>query len=134
GPAYQDSVLTRSDAKAFVTDPLPDAVRIRGAISVALDLATTGDDTNVAVRLTDVDPQGRHLMIAHGAARLMLRNGMTRQSVIPGQRYSLEIPMTSDLAYTLAAGHRLGLIVSGSNSILFAVNPHTGADFVAPNE
>ena len=94
-----------------------------------VDVGATGLDTNVTVRLTDVDAQGDRLGIAVGAARLLLRDSYSvPASVTQGQRYTLNVPFTSDLTYTFAAGHRVGLILAGSNYPLFAINPHTGAN------
>ncbi len=39
--------------------------------------------------------------------------------------------MLGDLAYTLPAGHRLGVILSGANWPLFARNPGDGTVFMA---
>jgi putative CocE/NonD family hydrolase len=130
GPADQAVVLARPDARAFVSAPLPEMLRLLGRASVELDVATSGADTDFAVRLTDVDPSGKHLMIGHGIQRLKLRSGFSAPvAVAAGTRYRVTISMTSELAHTFVAGHRVGIIVSSSNFPLFDRNPNSGEDF-----
>jgi len=82
------------------------------------------------VRLTDVFPDGRHLLITDGIARLSLPSPYAvRTLVTPGQPVAVTVDLTNQIAWTLPAGHRLGLIVSGSNYARFDVNPHDGAAF-----
>lgn len=50
--------------------------------------------------------------------------------VVSGTRYGLTVELISDLAYTLAAGHRLGLIITSSNFPRFAQNPNNGDPFI----
>jgi predicted acyl esterase len=49
---------------------------------------------------------------------------------VSGTRYGLTVELISDLAYTLAAGHRLGLIITSSNFPRFAQNPNNGDPFI----
>ncbi|MCC7381555.1 MAG: CocE/NonD family hydrolase [Deltaproteobacteria bacterium] len=131
GPTDQAPVLARADTRSFVSAPLSASLRIEGPIELVLDVSTTGRDTDFAVRVTDVDSTGKHLLIAEGIRRLKLRGDLaTVLEVTPGARYRVPIRTTSDLAYTFAPGHRLGVIVSSSNYARFDRNPNTGADFV----
>jgi predicted acyl esterase len=52
------------------------------------------------------------------------------ETVVSGTRYGLTVELISDLAYTLAAGHRLGLIITSSNFPRFAQNPNNGDPFI----
>ena len=130
GPQYQDEVLSRDDAVAFVSAPLDKSLRIQGRISVDLSVRTTGVDTDFAVRLTDVDEAGRYLLIGEGIRRLKLRDTLSQPSeVVPGKRYELTVKVINDLAYTFVKGHRIGLIITSSNAPRFDPNPNTGDDF-----
>ena len=129
GPRDQAAVIARGDALSFASDPLIEVVRLRAAASVLLQVATSGADTDFAVRLTDVDPDGVHLLVGEGIARLKLRDDLgTPAVVVPGQVYSTEVILTNELAYTFEAGQRVGLIVSSSNYPRFARNPNDGQD------
>lgn len=131
GPTSQAPLLSRADQVMFATEPLSDPLSIVGEVHVLLDVATTGDDGDVAVRLVDLDAADDPLLVAEGIARLSARGSddTTWSPVSPGARYSIEITMISDVARVIAAGHRLGLIVSAYNFPLFGRNPNDGAVF-----
>jgi predicted acyl esterase len=130
GPHDQAEVIDRGDALVFMSAPLGSPLSIRGEVSVELDVATTGADTDFAVRLTDVAPSPSHLLIGEGIQRLKLRDSLSTPSeVIPGERYSVTVRVINELGYTIQAGHRLGLILTSSNHPRFARNPNTGDDF-----
>lgn len=132
GPTSQAPVLARADQASFSSAPLPQALRIAGAVSITLDVANTGADTDIAVRLTDVDEAGTHRLIGEGIRRLkLLANPRTPTPVAAGQRVTVPVPLMGDLAYTFAAGHRVGLIVSNANYPRFDRNPNNGENFLA---
>ncbi len=135
GPVDQGPVFEHGEAVAFVTEVLDAPLAIAGSIEVSLEITTTGFDTDFAVRLTDVDRNGRHLLLTDGIRRLKLRDDLSRVSeVVPGEEYTVPITLTNELAYTFAEGHRAGLIVSSSNYSRFARNPNTGGDFYGDGE
>ncbi|NMB73557.1 MAG: CocE/NonD family hydrolase [Myxococcales bacterium] len=132
GPRLQDEVLARADALSFVGPELSAPLTVRGRMTVELAVSTTGADTDFAVRLTDVGPDGKHLLIADGIRRLKLREDFSQTSpVVSGERYALTVDMVNDLGYRFAAGHRVGLIVTGSNYPRFERNPNNGEHFYA---
>ena len=70
-------------------------------------------------------------LIGEGIQRLAGREDSRSYSeVAPGERYSLEVALIKDFAYTIPAGHRLGIMISASNWPLFARNPADGAVFM----
>lgn len=130
GPRLQDEVLARADALSFVGPELSAPLTVRGRVTVELAVSTTGVDTDFAVRLTDVGPDGKHLLVADGIRRLKLREGFSQVSpVASGERYAVTVDIINDLGYRFAAGHRVGLIVSGSNYPRFERNPNNGEHF-----
>lgn len=131
GPTSQADVLARTDDNlTFITSTMASPLRITGSVRIELDMATTGADTDLAVRLTDVDTNGDHRLIGEGIRRLKLRANFTvPDGVQANERYSMQVELTSDLAYTIPVGHRLGLIVSSANFPRFGRNPNDGADF-----
>ncbi len=132
GPYDQAPVLAHAEANPFTSPALSEPLRIRGIIEVELDVTTTGADTDFAVRLSDVDASGNHLLIGEGIRRLKLRDSYASVSPVnPGQRYTVRVRLQNHLAYTFAAGHRIGLIVTSSNWPRFERNPNTGDDFYA---
>ncbi len=103
-----------------------------GEVTVHVELSTTGLDTDVAVRLVDIDDSGVARLMGEGIQRLTSRDEVRSFSeVTSGERYTVEVALLSHLAYTLPVGHRLGLILTASNWPLFARNPSDGAVFMA---
>ena len=132
GSLPQDALLERDDQRTFTTAPQTEPLRLLGEARVVVDVATTGEDADVAVRLLDVDEAGSPRLIGDGIARVSARNGDDRYDfVAPGTRTTVTVEIGNDLAYTLPTGHRLGVMVSGSNWPLFARNPGDGAVYVS---
>lgn len=130
GPRDQAEVIARADASTFQTAVLTEPLQLRGPIAVTLAVSTTGDDTDFAIRITDIDEAGQHTLLGEGIHRLKLRSSFaTPAAVVPGQRYSLQIKLRTELGYSVPEGHRIGLIVTPSNFPRFAVNPNNGDNF-----
>jgi predicted acyl esterase len=133
GPRDQAPVIAHAEAVTFSSSTLTTPLRIAGRVRVTLAVSTTSNaDTDFAVRLTDVDADDNQLLIAEGIRRLKLRDNFATESPVnAGERYNITIEMTNELAYSFAAGHRIGLIVTSSNSPRFEINPNTGDNFFA---
>jgi hypothetical protein len=130
GPREQAEVTARADALTFLGPPLAEPLRLRATARLHLEGATSGQDTDFAVRLLDVDPDGGQLLVGEGIQRLKLRDDLGAVSPVqPGQRYPLTVSLANALGYTFAPGHRVGLVVTSSNYPRFARNPNDGEDF-----
>jgi len=130
GPMDQAEVISHKEAVVFTTTPMAIDLSIAGSITVDLKVKTSGEDTDFAIRLTDMDKDGNHLLIGEGIRRLKLRGSYEKAlEVTPGNEYEIEIPIINELAYTFKKGNRLGVIVTSSNYPRFNKNPNTGADF-----
>jgi putative CocE/NonD family hydrolase len=131
GPLSQAALLNRNDQITFqpavLTEPLP----ILGEMRLRADIATTGVDCDLAVRILDIDENGDPRLIGEGIQKLSARDDRRSYSeVIPGQRYSLTVEIQKDFAYSIPAGHRLGVTLSASNWPSYARNPADGAVFM----
>lgn len=131
GPHDQSSAVeSRSDCLIFTSDELDSSISVRGKIKAVLYVETDAVDTDFAVRLTDVFPDGCSLLVCDGIQRLKLKEGCAiPQTITPGQIYELSIMFANDLAYTFDTGHQLRLIITSSNYPRFEVNPNNGDDF-----
>ncbi len=96
-PVDQHDDDTRS--AAFTSAPLTEPLLLAGRPAVSLTLA--GGGPRLIVKLTNVDPDGRSLLIAGGIA------------VAPGPAGPIEVVL-DPTAYRLAAGHRLRVVVSAA--------------------
>ncbi|MBU1221524.1 CocE/NonD family hydrolase [Myxococcota bacterium] len=131
GPQYLDEIIARSDSLVYESSVAPGFI-VGGEVVVTLEIETDVPDTDIAVRITAVDPQGRHLLIAEGIQRLKLRDSNSTPSLLTAaQLYTVNIKAVNHHGYAFPAGWRLGLIITGSNFERFDVNPNTGNDFLS---
>ncbi len=99
-------------AMVFETSPLADELEILGPPTVDLELSVDRPQAMVAVRLSDVLPDGRATRVTYGLLNLTHRNGSADPEPLePGKTYRVTVRM-NDVAQGFPAGHRLRLSVS----------------------
>ncbi|MBK5285938.1 MAG: CocE/NonD family hydrolase [Bacteroidia bacterium] len=121
-------VESRVDIVKFTTTVLSQNVRVHGKPKAYLHVSSDKKDTDFAVRLTDVYPDGRSMLVADGIFRMRFRNGFTTNdtaSMINGQIYPIVIDMPNT-AITFSAGHRIRVDISSSNYPRFDCNLNNG--------
>jgi uncharacterized protein len=128
GPQDQAEVEHRDDVLVYTTAPLTEPLRMFGRLAVNLTFAIDQKDASFAVRLCDVYPDGRSMLVCDSIARAQYRAGTDETAPVePGQTYTLTLRLPPT-ALTLVAGHRLRISIAGSNYPRYELNPHTGAD------
>lgn len=126
GPYDQRDLEARPDVVTFTTAPLPEPLEVTGRLGAKLFVISDRIDTDFAVKLTDVYPDGRSMNIADGLARCRYRRGFDRVSPLePGQPAGIEVDLWST-SMVFNKGHRIRVAVTGSNYPRFDVNPNTG--------
>ena len=106
----QPSVGTGQGSWTF-SPPLPNDVRIAGAIGVSVNVQTPVPVSLVAL-VYDIDPSGNAVFVAHGADRIAA-SGTAAFSLYPQD-------------WKFASGHRIGLLLSGADVYWFDPS-NTGA-------
>ncbi len=112
GPYDQASIESREDVAIFTTDVLTEPVEIIGRIKARVWLSSPASHSQVVLRLTDVYPDGRSMLIAEGIARYTGTGAFT--------------PIDVDLwstAMIFNAGHQIRLSISGASAGVFDVAP-----------
>ena len=131
GPYDQkNQVENRNDHLIFSTAVLEQDVRIQGRVKLNLLLSSNRLDSDVAIRLTDVYPDGRSMLVNDGIRRLRFRNGFRAQdtSVLNmRQIYPIEVELP-DVALTFQAGHQIRVIITGSNYPRYDPNLNNGGE------
>jgi len=126
GPRDQSDLEGRQDVITFTTPPFSQDTAILGDIESYIYVSSSAVDTDFTVKLTDVYPDGRSLLMADGVLRMKWRDSMETPSPInPGTVYRIRVHLWKT-AYVLNAGHALRLAVSSSNNPRFAPNPNNG--------
>ena len=113
----------------FGTPELIESVETVGRIFGNLFVTSNCTDTDFTVKLTDVYPDGRSMLITDGSLTVRSRNNYTSEAFMSGNQtdvYELFVDLWST-AYVFAPGHKIRIAISSSNYPRFAVNPNTGA-------
>jgi hypothetical protein len=101
-------------ALLFYSPPLDDDMEMLGSSSVKLTLSSNVPQAMIAVRLSDVDPNGRATRITYGLLNLSHRESDEQPEPLePGQQYTVTVPM-NHVAQRFPKGHRIRLAISTS--------------------
>lgn len=130
GPKDQaDDVETRDDVLIFSTPILTEPVAVIGKIKMVLFASSDRLDTDFAIRITDVYPDDRSILMTDGILRARFRHGFDHEDFLtPGEPDTIEIDVWS-IGHVFNTGHRIRAIVTSSNYPRFEKNPNTGASF-----
>ncbi|GGV07900.1 peptidase S15 [Actinomadura cremea] len=98
----------------FDGEPFAERCELLGTPVVRLSLAADRPQAMVAVRLSDVAPDGRATRVSYGLLNLAHRDGHdSPRPLRPGERYEIAVPMNA-MAQAFPPGHRIRLSVSTS--------------------
>ena len=101
-------------ALVFDTEPLESHTEILGPPVVELELAANKPVAMVAVRLSDVAPDGEATRVTYGLLNLTHRDSHERpEPLVPGRRYRVRVQL-NDVAQRFPQGHRIRLAISTS--------------------
>jgi predicted acyl esterase len=125
GPYDQSSIENREDVLVFTSDALEESYEATGPIVARLFVSSDCPDTDFTVKLTDVYPDGRSMLITEGILRMRNRNGCDHwEFTQPGEIYEVEVEIWST-SYIWNTGHKIRVAVSSSNYPRFLNNPNT---------
>lgn len=98
----------------FDTDEFTNRYEILGSPTVELELAASKPVAMIAVRLSDVAPDGRATRISYGLLNLTHRkSNEDPEPLVPGDHYSVSVQLNA-MAQALPPGHRLRVALSTS--------------------
>lgn len=134
GPKDQRKVEDRPDVVLFSTEELKEPLEVTGRVSAKLFVSSDCPDTDFTVKLCDVYPDGRSMLVTDGILRARYHKSIEKESFLePGQVYELNVDLWST-SLVFNKGHRIRVAVSSSNSPRFEANPNTGKPFRADKE
>ena len=123
GPYDQSPLLSRQDVLVFTSEPLSEPLEIVGEISAVIFAESDLSDTDITVRVADVYPDGRSMLLCDGIQRAsFIASDVNPEPIQPGE----VVQFTVDCWYTsivLHQGHRIQIIVANTNYPRFEVNP-----------
>lgn len=101
-------------ALVFDSEPLQEDLEILGAPEVELELSSNRPNAMIAVRLSDVAPDGNADRTSYGLLNLThYRSHETPEALEPGRRYRVRVRLNC-MGHVFPAGHSLRLSVSSS--------------------
>jgi hypothetical protein len=129
GPYDQSVVVeSRNDILMFTGQVLTSPVQVTGSPTVRLFVMSDRKDTDFAIRLCDVYPDGKSILISDGIKRMRFRDGYTTAdtaSMSSSQIYQIDITLPNT-AYTFLPGHSIRVDVTSSNYPRFDNNLNNG--------
>jgi putative CocE/NonD family hydrolase len=130
GAFDQRQIEARGDVLVYTSDPLPKALDVVGFVDAVLKVSSSAKDTDFAVKLVDVAPDGTAWIIGDTIFRARYRNGYDKPAMLaPGEVATIHpTPLTTAIQF--GAGHRIRVEVTSSNFPKFVRNLNTGG----PNE
>lgn len=129
GPRDQRTVESRPDVLVFTSDVIEAPLEVTGRMSARLFVSSDCPDTDFTIKLTDVYPDGRSMLVTDGITRARFRESFEQQKLLEAGEV-VEIPVdlwSTSLVFN--KGHRIRIAVSSSNFPRFDPNPNTGHGF-----
>lgn len=137
GPKDQRSIESRSDVVVFTSIPLEEDLEVTGELSVKLFFSSDQPDTDMVVRLCDVYPDGRSVLISDGLYRIgVMCHQDQSKSFKKGNLYNpvrleLDKPVEVNIdlwatSIVFAKGHSIRVSVSSSNYPKYEKNMNLG--------
>lgn len=125
GPKDQRPIENRSDVLVFTTEPLKEDLEITGKITCKLFVTSNVSDTDFVVRLCDVYPDGRSILISDGVHRTAIKSSHVKKWTHLQSTQEIEVDLSS-VSMVFAAGHCIRISISGSNYPRYEVNHNIG--------
>ena len=116
----------QSEVRVWNTEPLSAPLEVTGEIEAEVWVRSTVSDTDFILRVSDVYPDGRSMLLMDYPLRARYREGFDRQVLLaPGvpARLRWHIGWTS---LVLNQGHRLRVAITSTGAPLYEPNSQTG--------
>jgi len=124
GPRDQSKIEER--CLTFTSARLDADLEVAGPVVAKLFISSSAVDTDFIVRLTDVLPDGRSMLVCDGIQRARYCESSYQPSLLePGKVYELTVDLWAT-SHLFRRGHRIRTVVNSSNFPRFDVNPGTG--------
>ena len=112
--------------RTFTTDELAEPIEWTGQVKAELYVSSTAPDSDFIVRVTDVYPDGRSILIIDNIRRARFRDSWEKETLMkPGQIYKVALEV-GWLSQIFEKGHRIRVTVASTGTPFYDVNPQTG--------
>jgi putative CocE/NonD family hydrolase len=126
GPYDQRRVEGRKDVLVYTSDPLAFPLEVIGGVKVRIFMSCSTPDTDLVVKLCDVEPDGASYNILDEFLRCRWRDGFDKTALFkPGEVYEFDVDL-GPVAHRFDAKHRVRLQITSSGFPYFDRNMNTG--------
>ena len=115
------------DVRTFTGPELAAPVEWTGLVRAELFVSSTAPDADYIVRVSDVYPDGRSILIVDTVLRARYREGYDREVPLPAGRPVKLTMNVGWLSQVFNRGHRIRVTVGSTGADYYEVNPQTGA-------
>jgi hypothetical protein len=112
--------------RTWTTDELREPVEWTGEVKAELWLSSTAPDTDLIMRVSDVYPDGRSILLMEFPTRARYREGFERQVMLKPGEPALVATHVGWISLIFNRGHRIRVTVSSTGAPLFEPNNQTG--------
>src|SRR5262249_7190443 len=116
----------QAEVRTFTTAPLDKSVEWTGRVRAELYVSSTAHDTDFIVRVSDVYPDGRSILIMDYPRRARYREGFDHEALLdPGKVHKLELDI-GWVSQIFNKGHRIRVTIASTGAPLYEPNSQTG--------
>ncbi|MBD3675429.1 MAG: CocE/NonD family hydrolase [Planctomycetaceae bacterium] len=116
----------QAEVLTFTSEVLTEPVEWTGRVLADIYLSSTARDTDLIVRVSDVYPDGRSILIVDYPWRVRYRDGFDHEVLMkPGEVYNVKFPV-GWMSQIFNTGHRIRVTVASTGAPLYEPNPQTG--------
>lgn len=114
------------EVRTFTSEALAEPVEWTGKVSTELFVTSTVKDTDFIVRVSDVYPDGRSILLIDYIRRARYREGFDHEVLMePGKVYKVAFQV-GWLSQVFNRGHRIRVTVASTGAPFYEPNPNTG--------
>jgi predicted acyl esterase len=116
----------QAEVRTFTSEVLTQPIEWTGQVKAELYVSSSAPDTDFIVRVSDVYPDGRSLLMIDYVRRARYRDGFDKEvMMLPNQVYKVAFDV-GWISQMFAKGHRIRVTVSSTGAPFYEPNPNTG--------
>ena len=116
----------QAEVRTFTTERLARPVEWTGKVQAELYVSSSAKDTDFIVRVCDVYPDGRSILLMDYVRRARYRDGYDKEVFMePGKIYKVAFDV-GWISQIFNVGHRIRITVASTGAPFYEPNPNTG--------
>ena len=126
GAKVANSFERQAEVRTFTSEELTEPVEWTGKVKAEMFLTSSAKDTDIIVRVSDVYPDGRSILLVDYVRRVRYRDGYDKEVFMQrGQTYKVAFDV-GWLSQIFNKGHRIRVTVASTGAPFYEPNPNTG--------